>query len=135
MPKTVTLYRNREGILETRKVKVPDNEQPGNTIVGKLKCLGWRTTVEKPKPEPVRRDPVKSVMQFRNGSTMTIVGDKITDIKAVGDPHDETNTFLLRIFEEMMFGQTDGEQTLTQPDEEPVASPESEPVPEPTESS
>jgi len=78
---------------------------------------------------------VKSVMQFRNGSTMTIVGDKITDIKAVGDPHDETNTFLLRIFEEMMFGQTDGEQTLTQPDEEPVASPESEPAPEPTESS
>ena len=134
MPKTVTLYRNRDGRLESRKVKVPDNEQPGNTIVGKLKCLGWRTTVEKPKPEPVRRDPVKSVMQFRNGSTMTIVGDKVTDIKAVGDPHDETNTFLLRIFEEMMFGPVDGEQTLTQPDEEPAPLPESEPAPEPTES-
>ena len=135
MSKIVTMYRNREGILETRKVKVPDNEQPGNTIVGKLKCLGWRTTVEKPKPEPVRRDPVRSVMQFRNGSTMTIVGDRIVGIDIVGDVGDETNVFLMKIEEELHFGTHDGEQTLIQPDEAPVPLPEHETVPAPTESS
>lgn len=125
MPKTVTLHRSRDGILETKTVNVPDNEQPGNTIVGKMKALGWRTSVEEPKPTPVRRDPVKSILQFRNGSTMTIVGDKVTDVAVTGDPHDETNTFLLRIFEDMMLGPTEGEQTLIQPDAEPAASPES----------
>lgn len=135
MPKIVTMYRNREGILETRKVKVPDNEQPGNTIVGKLKCLGWRTTVEKPKQEPVRRPPVKSTIAFRNGSTMTIVGDRIVGIDIVGDVSDETNKFLLKIEEDRHMGPTDGEQTLIQPDEEPAASHAHEPAPEPTESS
>lgn len=135
MAKIVTLYRTNEGILETRKVKVPENEQPGNTIVGKLKALGWRTNVEAAQPEPVRRDPVKSVLQFRNGSTMTIVGDKVTDVAVTGDPHDETNTFLLRIFEDIMLGPTEGEQTLIQPDAAPQPLPESEHVQGQSESS
>lgn len=132
---SVTLYRLREGVLETRTVRIPENEQPSNTIVGKMKAIGWRTSIEAAQPEPIRKPPVKSTLQFRNGSTMTILGDRVTDINVVGRVDDETNAFLLRIFEEMMFGPTDGEQTLIQPPEAPVPLHEHETVPAPTESS
>lgn len=113
----VTLYRVREGILETRTVRVPHNEQPGNTIVGKMKALGWQTSVQAAQPEPIRKPPVKSILSFRNGSSMTIVGDRIVGIDIVGDVSDETNVFLLKIEEDRHMGPIDGEQTLIQPDE------------------
>lgn len=78
---------------------------------------------------------MKSTIAFRNGSTMTIVGDRIVGIDIVGDVSDETNKFLLKIEEDRHMGPIDGEQTLTQPDEEPAASHAHEPAPEPTESS
>lgn len=132
---SVTLYRLREGVLETRTVRIPENEQPGNTIVGKMKAIGWRTSIEAAQPEPIRKPPVKSTLQFRNGSSMTIVGDRIVGIDIVGDVGDETNVFLMKIEEDRHFGTHDGEQTLIQPDEAPVPLPEHETVPAPTESS
>jgi hypothetical protein len=132
---SVTLYRLREGVLETRTVRIPENEQPSNTIVGKMKAIGWRTSIEAAQPEPIRKPPVKSTIQFRNGSSMTIVGDRIVGIDIVGDVGDETNVFLMKIEEDRHFGAHDGEQTLIQPDEAPAPLPEHELVQEPTESS